>query len=194
MRTETFRFAYFTLEYETTISFYKDTMQFPIAGSWNRGENDRGTLFKAESGLIEILARPNGGDSDHFFDERPPQGAFMVVQVKDVQAAFSRAKLNGAPIKQPLIEQKWGHRSFCVVEPNGLVLYFYEDIARPASAGVTGALRVRLPLEPRHDLTPVEIDALEDRIYEHNRVATGRNDAAGIGFVIHDETGRTVGA
>ena len=49
-------------------------------------------------------------------------------------------------------------------------------------------------LEPRHDLTPMEIDALEDRLYEHNRAATGRDDAARIGFVICDETGRMIGA
>jgi uncharacterized glyoxalase superfamily protein PhnB len=129
MTIGTFRFAYFTPEYETTVSFYRDTMQFPIAESWNRNDNDKGTLVQAGSGLIEVLARPNGGDSDHFFDERPPQGAFMVVQVEDAQGAFLRAKQNGAPIKQPLIEQSWGHRSFCVREPNGLVLYCYEDIA-----------------------------------------------------------------
>ena len=47
-------------------------------------------------------------------------------------------------------------------------------------------------LEPRHDLTPMEIDAIEDRLYEHNRAATGRDDGQGLGFVIRDEGGKTV--
>jgi ribosomal protein S18 acetylase RimI-like enzyme len=47
---------------------------------------------------------------------------------------------------------------------------------------------------PRHDLTPVEIDGLEDRLYEHNRAAVGRDDGEGLGFVIEDETGRLLGA
>lgn len=51
-----------------------------------------------------------------------------------------------------------------------------------------------LPLQPRHDLTPTEIDAIEDRLYEYNRAATGRSDGEGLGFVIHDETGRMIGA
>jgi ribosomal protein S18 acetylase RimI-like enzyme len=50
------------------------------------------------------------------------------------------------------------------------------------------------PLKPRHDLSLVEIDAIEDRLYEHNRAATGRDDGEGLGFVIEDETGRMLGA
>jgi GNAT superfamily N-acetyltransferase len=48
-------------------------------------------------------------------------------------------------------------------------------------------------IEPRHDLTPLEIDAVEDRLYEHNRAAVGRDDGAGMGFVIRDAAGETVG-
>lgn len=46
--------------------------------------------------------------------------------------------------------------------------------------------------EPRHDLTPAEIDDIEDRLYEHNRVAVGRSDGLGLGFVIRDGEGRTI--
>ena len=48
-------------------------------------------------------------------------------------------------------------------------------------------------LEPRHDLTPMEIDAVEDRLYEYNRAATGRHDGKGLGFTIRDEQSKTVG-
>ena len=48
-------------------------------------------------------------------------------------------------------------------------------------------------VEPRHDLTPAEIDAIEDRLYEHNSGATGRDDGEGLGFVIRDDDGKTVG-
>ena len=42
-------------------------------------------------------------------------------------------------------------------------------------------------IEPRHDLSPNEIDAIEDRIYDHNSTATGRDDGHGLGFVIRNE-------
>jgi ribosomal protein S18 acetylase RimI-like enzyme len=47
-------------------------------------------------------------------------------------------------------------------------------------------------LEPRHDLSPGEIDAVEDRLYEHNRSAVGRSDGEGLGFVIR-EAGELIG-
>lgn len=49
------------------------------------------------------------------------------------------------------------------------------------------------PVEARHDLTADEIDAIEDRLYDHNSLATGRRDAQGLGFVIRDATGRITG-
>ena len=47
-------------------------------------------------------------------------------------------------------------------------------------------------LEPRDDLSPMEIDAVEDRLYEHNSAATGRHDGRGLGFVIRDGDGNTI--
>lgn len=48
-------------------------------------------------------------------------------------------------------------------------------------------------VQPRHDFSPAEIDALEERLYTHNRCATERHDARGLGFVIRDEAGRMIG-
>lgn len=45
---------------------------------------------------------------------------------------------------------------------------------------------------PRHHLSPAEIDAIEDRLYTHNSAATGRDDALGLGFAIHDSAGHMI--
>jgi ribosomal protein S18 acetylase RimI-like enzyme len=50
-----------------------------------------------------------------------------------------------------------------------------------------------LQIEPRHALSPSEIHAIEDHLYEHNRHATRRHDGQGLGFVIRDQLGRMVG-
>src|SRR5215831_1709466 len=50
-----------------------------------------------------------------------------------------------------------------------------------------------LQIEPRHDLSPNEIDAIEDRLYDSNSYATGRHDGQGLGFVIRDEVGQMIG-
>ncbi len=49
-----------------------------------------------------------------------------------------------------------------------------------------------LQIEPRHDLSPDDIDAIEDHLHEHNSLATGRHDGEGLGFVIRDEGERVV--
>jgi ribosomal protein S18 acetylase RimI-like enzyme len=50
-----------------------------------------------------------------------------------------------------------------------------------------------IQIEPRHDLSPNEVDAIENRLYDHNVRATGRDDGQGLGFVIRDEVGQMIG-
>ena len=49
-----------------------------------------------------------------------------------------------------------------------------------------------LRVEARHDLTPAEIDKVEDHLYAHNSAATGHYDGQGLGFVMRDDTGRVI--
>jgi catechol 2,3-dioxygenase-like lactoylglutathione lyase family enzyme len=124
-----FRFAYFTANFDATVSFYRDGLELPLVGSWDRGPDDRGALFGAASGIIEVLARPRSGFSSQLWDVRPPQGAFMVIEVADVDELHRRALDRNLPIQQEPKLQSWGHRSFCLREPNGLTLYFFTPVA-----------------------------------------------------------------
>jgi len=126
-----FRFAYFTPDFESTVAFYRDDLELPVVGSWDRGPDDRGALFGAASGIIEVLARPQSGVSSHLFDDRPPQGAFMVIEVADVEKLHRKALDKNLPIQQELKNQSWGHRSFCLREPNGLTLYVFTAMTDP---------------------------------------------------------------
>lgn len=49
-------------------------------------------------------------------------------------------------------------------------------------------------IQPCHDLSPQAIDAIEGRLYDHNRRAVGRDDACGLGFAARDAAGRMIGA
>jgi catechol 2,3-dioxygenase-like lactoylglutathione lyase family enzyme len=122
-----FRFAYFTPEYEATVAFYRDDLQLGVIESWDRNADDRGTLFAAASGVIEVLLRPRSAATSHLWDDRPPQGAFMVIEVRDVEKTYRRAQARHLPIRQELTTQPWGHRAFCVQEPNGLTLCVFSE-------------------------------------------------------------------
>ena len=127
-----FRFTYFTSLYNETIAFYRDGLRLPVLYSWDRSADDKGTLIEAASGMIEVLASPESGACDHLFDERSPQGAFMVIEVEQVEAIRQLAIENGLPIQQDLKNQSWGHRSICLREPNGLTLFFFTPKSKPA--------------------------------------------------------------
>jgi catechol 2,3-dioxygenase-like lactoylglutathione lyase family enzyme len=127
MRNGQSRFASFTPAYEATVAFYRDALELPVIEMWDRHPDDRGTLFGAASGMIEVLAFPERVESSHLWDARPPQGAFMVIEVDQVEARYQRAVDKGLPITRALTDQAWGHRSFCVCEPNGLTLYGFSE-------------------------------------------------------------------
>lgn len=124
-----FRFCYFTPKYEETVAFYRHGLDLELIESWDRSPDDRGSLFRASGGVIEVVHRPTG-PSSHLWDDRPPQGAMMVIEVDDVGDEYRRAKENDLPIVEDLKDQTWGHRSFCVREPNGLTIYLFTELSR----------------------------------------------------------------
>jgi catechol 2,3-dioxygenase-like lactoylglutathione lyase family enzyme len=65
-----FRFAYFTPKYEETVAFYRQGLELQSIEAWDRTPDDRGTLFGAASGVIEVLALPRDAQPDHLWDER----------------------------------------------------------------------------------------------------------------------------
>jgi catechol 2,3-dioxygenase-like lactoylglutathione lyase family enzyme len=123
-----FRFTYFSEAYDDTVAFYRDALRFPILDSWDRDGEDRGTAFGVASGMIEVLARPASPDAEHLFDALPPQGAFMVIEVDDVDAFHDELAARNVPIERGVQDQSWGHRSLLICEPNGLVLYFFTEV------------------------------------------------------------------
>ena len=54
----------------------------------------------------------------------------MVIEVDNVDEHYRRIVQKDLLIQQDLRDQSWGHRSFCVRDPNGLTLYFFNDIQR----------------------------------------------------------------
>ncbi len=123
-----FRFTYFTEKYNETCNFYRNKLGLNLEHSWDRSEHDKGTLFKAGMGLIEILLKPN--TEEHRYeglDYRNPQGVFMCIQVWNIDDLYTKYKSIDVPFEQDITDRSWGHRSFSVLEPNGLVLFFFQE-------------------------------------------------------------------
>lgn len=129
MNPAQFRFAYFTPRYDETVAFYRDGLGFPLVGGWDRGPENRGALFQAAAGIIEVMALPPA-ESAGPWDLRPAQGAMMLIEVEDVAKLYGEARAKGLAISHELKDQSWGHTSFCVTEPNGLTVYLFAEAQR----------------------------------------------------------------
>jgi ribosomal protein S18 acetylase RimI-like enzyme len=68
-----------------------------------------------------------------------------------------------------------------------------QDVANKVAILQSWMPAMTLQIAPRHDLSPNELDAIEDHLYDHNSRATGRHDGRGLGFVIDDKAGQMVG-
>ena len=92
------------------------------------GPDDKGTMFRAASGCIEILKLPQVSDSDSTWDYRAPQGAWMGIETGDVDSWYERVLEKGLPIREELMNQEWGHRSFRLVDPDGIEIYVFSKL------------------------------------------------------------------
>ena len=100
-----FRCAYATDEYQATIAFYRDGLRLEIVESWDRSDTDKGTLFKAASGLIEVVKR--SADQSHGeWESHRPQGFTIVIETDNVDDRYERLAGRKINITEGLKDQK----------------------------------------------------------------------------------------
>ncbi len=116
------RFGYTTNLYAETISFYKNILQLEIYNSWDRGANDKGTIFKSPngSGLLEI----EEGETVPVIS-----GASLYIEVDNIDKLYDMAVKQAVRIIQPIQNTSFGHRNFKFEDPNKLVIGLFEYFA-----------------------------------------------------------------
>lgn len=122
-----FRCAYATDKYEETIEFYQRGLGFDVVEFWNRSDVDKGTLFSAASGIIEVVLRSTE-ESHGEWENYRPQGFTIVIESENVERLYEEISQRDVVIVEGLKDQTWGHRSFRVSDPNGVQIYFYSEI------------------------------------------------------------------
>jgi len=124
-----FRCAFFTNEFESTVDFYKNTLGFEMGETWDRASDDKGAIFLAGTGMIEVLTMPRHNE-DWVWDKRRPQGLAIVIEIEDIDGFYKGLLNQGAPITVEIADMEWGHRTFQITDPNGARLYFFSEIDR----------------------------------------------------------------
>lgn len=119
---DVFRFIYWTKCYDDTVEFYRDQLECSIVMDWDRGPEERGTIFKLGAGEIEMLAKSSGKEAIQ------PQGFEIAVEVEDVDQYYEYVKGKGISIWGEIADKPWGQRTFSINDPNGIKLIFFKVI------------------------------------------------------------------
>lgn len=117
-----FRFVCHVAEFDATVSFYRDALGLDVVGGWDRGADDRGMLFRAASGIIEILRTHE--------NEPPPTNAWLLIEVTDIATLYQRVRKMELTLREELFDTPWGHRRFVVTDPNGVNVAFFSYIGQ----------------------------------------------------------------
>ena len=59
-----FRFCFFARDYDRSVAYYRDGLELPVYDTWDRGPDDKGTVFSINDGLIEMLKLPRNHEPD----------------------------------------------------------------------------------------------------------------------------------
>ena len=115
-----FRFYYFTRRYAETVSFYRDTLQLEIFRSWDRGNCEKGTIFRSPNGngLIEIEEGV----------EIPIIQGVIYIEVEDVDFWYEMIVKKKVNIVEAISNTSYGHRSFKFEDPNKLIIGLFKYI------------------------------------------------------------------
>jgi len=118
---------------ERSIVFYRDVvgLALKLSGSGYAEFVTEGTKFGLyeRSGLPELIGRVAGADG--------PSGevAFLV---EDVDAEAERIRGASATILSGPVDRPWGHRTLHVLDPDGHVVEFAQEIPRQAASDSKG--------------------------------------------------------
>jgi lactoylglutathione lyase len=122
-----FRFAFHARDFEKAVAFYRDLLEMPLVGGWDRPDG-KGALLNAGSGRgIEIFGAAKGKT----YDCPAPAAfnlAFCVADARTVDAWHHKLSLHDAEIVEVPTDRPWGHRSFVVLDPDGIPVHVYCEL------------------------------------------------------------------
>ncbi len=117
-----FRVVYSPKDFEAARSFYRDGLSLPVDHEWDYGGGDRGIVFLAASGMIELMGLMPGAQYVS------PQGIGVLIQVDSADRWYDLARERGLPIVQEPTSYPWGHRVVRLKNPDGLVVSLFSPI------------------------------------------------------------------
>lgn len=117
-----FRFLFTAKNYADSVAFYRDGLGLAIDHDWDFGPADRGTVFIAGTGMIEVLAPVPGKKPEK------PAGGSLLIEVENMTDFHQMCLDRGLKIVQEPTDYPWGHRIIRLQDPDGIILSFFAPI------------------------------------------------------------------
>ena len=111
--------GFVTANLKQTKSFYVDVLNFGVTF-----ENEFYLLLHTPNKEAEIsFLLPNHPSQQSLFHkEFKGQGAYLTIEVEDVDAFYKTIKDKGITIEIEIRKEPWGDRHFAIVDPNGVAI------------------------------------------------------------------------
>ncbi len=130
MEIQEFRVVLRVRDFVQTARFYGEVLGLPGIASWD-GENGRGAVFQAGSGLVEVRGRPSvpAGSlgEDEFSYQGPLHKMTLTLSVPSAEKAYEDLIFREKNIPGGLKHLADGKLVFETHDPDGVKILFMED-------------------------------------------------------------------
>ncbi|HEX7186358.1 MAG TPA: VOC family protein [Thermoanaerobaculia bacterium] len=128
MEIRQFRVVVRAKSFDSTCRFYGESLAFPRLQSWS-GENERGALFQAGAGVVQVLGRPAAAENPRSWDETydyhgPAHKMTIALVVPSAEAAYQEAHFRDKNIPGGLRRDTDGGLIFETHDPDGVKVVF----------------------------------------------------------------------
>lgn len=113
-----YRIVYYSWEFDTLQSFYRDILRLPQMYGWYTSPVDRGCKFPIGENRLELICR----------HPTLPQGpAGMRLEAKNIGLCYENLRREPrVTVVKPLQKYEWGEYSFCIKDPVGNWVEIYQ--------------------------------------------------------------------
>ena len=128
MRPRTFVYQFSPRDFERSLQFYREWLGLELIRQWSR-TTDTGALLRAGDGAqVELINPPQG----QTYDGPAPANVRLLFEVDSADDEFARLSKYPLTIVEPPTDRTWGHRSFRIRDPDGVLVTLYQHLATPA--------------------------------------------------------------
>jgi uncharacterized glyoxalase superfamily protein PhnB len=127
MKKLEFRFAFHAYDFDQSVQFYRDILGMTHTGGWDRPDGKGALLAATNEAVVEIFGVAEGKR----YEGPSPVAVNLAIRLESADAVdgFYQLLVNkNVKIQGPPEDRAWGHRSFIVVDPDGIPIHYYSEL------------------------------------------------------------------